>query len=117
MAKTRQQCGCYRAEVESAANSFREQESEASSDIATIESTISELSQELARLKKLEAKAQIIRRKYARACAVIFETDSEYFAIICKIMEPLAKFCPEHPMVREWSRIRLIWQAQLLKKN
>ncbi len=85
--------------------------------VALDETTAAELRRELANLKRLEAAARQVRKKYARACAAIAQTDTEYFQVMCKLMDPLLHLFPDHPLVQQWGRVRKIWAAQLLKKN
>ncbi len=81
------------------------------------EAIIDELNAEMAHLQRLAAQARRVKRKHARACAAIAQTDTEYFRIMCKLLDPLAEICPDHPMVRQWLQVRGIWANQLLKHN
>jgi hypothetical protein len=87
------------------------------SEDTEFEGTIHELSAELGHLEELAEQASQLKAQYARACAAIAQTDTEYFRVMCKVMDPLAQYFPRHPMVKKWNFVRRMWQLQLLKRN
>ncbi len=78
---------------------------------------IDELNAEMAHLQQLAELARRVKRRHARVCAAIAQTDAEYFRIMCKLMDPLAETCPDHPMIQQWLHVRAVWEEQLLKQN
>ncbi len=106
-----------RSDVENLISEVQSHEGELQEEGVAVDETIAELNRELTNLKVLSARARRVKREHALRCSQIAQTDSEYFQIMCKLMDGLAQDCPDHPWVRQWFEIRQAWEEQLLTKN
>lgn len=117
MKKVRQELDTARAEVANLISECQTHERELKDEGISVEDTIADLNKELGQLKRLAAKAERVHKQHVRECARIARTDSEYFSVICKLMNVLSETCPEHPLLRDWFAVRGMWQAQLAGRN
>ncbi len=112
-----QEMDAARSEVEDLIALYQSHEGELENQGVNVRETIAELHEHLECLRRLALEAELANQRHARSCARIAQTDTEFFRVMCKLMDPLLEECPGHPMAREWNQARKAWHRKLLHKN